>query len=290
MARYGAPRPGPGGRLARRGRPITIPRGHGTFRPAARRRRDGEHVRLGDDEARRRDAGRVRRGPGVCRVVSAHRTPALLAAFATAAEGRGVRVVIAGAGGAAHLPGMMAAHTAVPVRRRAGGVGRAAGRRLAAEPSCRCRPAVPVATVAIGRAGAVNAGPCWPSPSWPGPTPTFAASCTSTVSGRPTACWRPPCPSRKVSHRWGTDEHRSETKPASARITRQSPLTRRHEGAKREPDTANPFQSRVYPSCLRVKDDVQSAHIFGCVDLSSSSSVFICAPSVANSYAFPIGG
>ena len=49
------------------------------------------------------------------RVVSAHRTPALLAAFAEAAEGRGIEVIIAGAGGAAHLPGMIAAGTLVPV-------------------------------------------------------------------------------------------------------------------------------------------------------------------------------
>jgi 5-(carboxyamino)imidazole ribonucleotide mutase len=46
-----------------------------------------------------------------CKIVSAHRTPQLLAEFATTAEGRGIEVVIAGAGGAAHLPGMIAAQT-----------------------------------------------------------------------------------------------------------------------------------------------------------------------------------
>ena len=46
-----------------------------------------------------------------CRVVSAHRTPELMAEVATGAEGRGIEVIIAGAGGAAHLPGMTAAHT-----------------------------------------------------------------------------------------------------------------------------------------------------------------------------------
>ena len=50
-----------------------------------------------------------------CRVVSAHRTPELMAEFATGAEGRGIEVIIAGAGGAAHLPGMTAAHTTLPV-------------------------------------------------------------------------------------------------------------------------------------------------------------------------------
>ena len=48
-------------------------------------------------------------------VVSAHRTPALLEEFASRAEGRGIEAIIAGAGGAAHLPGMVAAHTVVPV-------------------------------------------------------------------------------------------------------------------------------------------------------------------------------
>lgn len=50
-----------------------------------------------------------------CRVVSAHRTPELMAQFARAAAGRGLRLIIAGAGGAAHLPGMIAAHTTLPV-------------------------------------------------------------------------------------------------------------------------------------------------------------------------------
>lgn len=53
--------------------------------------------------------------PHECKIVSAHRTPQLLTEFATAAEGRGIEVVIAGAGGAAHLPGMVAAQTLVPV-------------------------------------------------------------------------------------------------------------------------------------------------------------------------------
>src|ERR1700685_4850996 len=50
-----------------------------------------------------------------CRIVSAHRTPDLMAQFAKEAEGRGIEVIIAGAGGAAHLPGMTAAHTILPV-------------------------------------------------------------------------------------------------------------------------------------------------------------------------------
>src|SRR4028119_1244908 len=50
-----------------------------------------------------------------CRVVSAHRTPDLMALYAKGAEGLGLEAIIAGAGGAAHLPGMIAAHTTVPV-------------------------------------------------------------------------------------------------------------------------------------------------------------------------------
>src|SRR4051794_30595429 len=53
--------------------------------------------------------------PHECKVVSAHRTPGLMAEFAGAAESQGFEVIIAGAGGAAHLPGMVAAHTLLPV-------------------------------------------------------------------------------------------------------------------------------------------------------------------------------
>src|SRR4051794_7020193 len=53
--------------------------------------------------------------PHECRVVSAHRTPQWTSEYASSAEGRGIRVLIAGAGGAAHLPGMVAAQTTLPV-------------------------------------------------------------------------------------------------------------------------------------------------------------------------------
>ena len=91
-----------------------------------------------------------------CRVVSAHRTPALLAEFATGAEGRGLRVIIAGAGGAAHLPGMVAAHTPLPVIGVP--VESAVLRGVDSLLSIVQMPAgIPVATVAIGKAGAINA-------------------------------------------------------------------------------------------------------------------------------------
>ena len=90
-------------------------------------------------------------------VVSAHRTPAWMAEFATGAEARGVEVIIAGAGGAAHLPGMVAAHTIVPVLGVP--VQSAALQGLDSLLSIVQMPGgVPVGTLAIGKAGATNAG------------------------------------------------------------------------------------------------------------------------------------
>ena len=91
-----------------------------------------------------------------CRVVSAHRTPAWMAEYAQTAHARGLAVIIAGAGGAAHLPGMVAGHTLLPV------IGvpiqSKALNGLDSLLSIVQMPAgVPVATMAIGRAGAVNA-------------------------------------------------------------------------------------------------------------------------------------
>ncbi len=90
------------------------------------------------------------------RVVSAHRTPDRLAAYAKGARGRGLRVVIAGAGGAAHLPGMCAAWTSLPVLGVP--VESAAFKGLDSLLSIVQMPAgVPVGTLAVGRPGAVNA-------------------------------------------------------------------------------------------------------------------------------------
>ena len=91
-----------------------------------------------------------------CRIVSAHRTPDLLADFAKQAEGQGFRVLIAGAGGAAHLPGMLAAHTHLPVL----GVPVESKilRGVDSLLSIVQMPAgIPVPTFAIGEAGAKNA-------------------------------------------------------------------------------------------------------------------------------------
>ncbi|HBD18888.1 MAG TPA: 5-(carboxyamino)imidazole ribonucleotide mutase [Arenimonas sp.] len=95
--------------------------------------------------------------PHEVRVVSAHRTPDLLCEYAKAAEGRGLRAIIAGAGGAAHLPGMIAAMTPVPVLGVP--VQSKALNGLDSLLSIVQMPAgVPVATFAIGVAGAANAG------------------------------------------------------------------------------------------------------------------------------------
>jgi 5-(carboxyamino)imidazole ribonucleotide mutase len=94
--------------------------------------------------------------PHECKVVSAHRTPEWMRELATGAEARGIEVIIAGAGGAAHLPGMLAAQTLVPVL----GVpvqshalnGLDSLLSIVQMPS-----GVPVGTLAIGKAGAANA-------------------------------------------------------------------------------------------------------------------------------------
>jgi 5-(carboxyamino)imidazole ribonucleotide mutase len=95
--------------------------------------------------------------PHECRVVSAHRTPLRMLDYAEAAVGRGLRVIIAGAGGAAHLPGMTASLTRLPVLGVP--VESHALKGMDSLLSIAQMPAgIPVGTLAIGRAGAVNAG------------------------------------------------------------------------------------------------------------------------------------
>jgi 5-(carboxyamino)imidazole ribonucleotide mutase len=94
--------------------------------------------------------------PHECRVVSAHRTPDLLVEYATTAAARGLQVIIAGAGGAAHLPGMVAAQTPLPVL----GVpvqSRALNGLDSLLSIVQMPAGIPVATLAIGEAGARNA-------------------------------------------------------------------------------------------------------------------------------------
>ena len=94
--------------------------------------------------------------PSESRIISAHRTPDLLFEYAAAAEGRGLQVLIAGAGGAAHLPGMAAAKSGLPVLGVP--VESKSLRGMDSLLSIVQMPAgVPVGTLAIGRAGAVNA-------------------------------------------------------------------------------------------------------------------------------------
>jgi 5-(carboxyamino)imidazole ribonucleotide mutase len=90
-------------------------------------------------------------------IVSAHRTPVWMAEFASGAEARGIEVIIAGAGGAAHLPGMVAAHTVLPVLgvpvQSAALQGPDSLLSIVQMPG-----GVPVGTLAIGKPGATNAG------------------------------------------------------------------------------------------------------------------------------------
>jgi 5-(carboxyamino)imidazole ribonucleotide mutase len=94
--------------------------------------------------------------PHECQVVSAHRTPRWLADFASQAESRGIEVIIAGAGGAAHLPGMAAAQTILPVL----GVpvqSKALNGMDSLLSIVQMPAGIPVGTLAIGNAGAANA-------------------------------------------------------------------------------------------------------------------------------------
>lgn len=107
-----------------------------------------------------REAARVLDELGVpheARIVSAHRTPDRLWSYGREAKGRGIRVIVAGAGGAAHLPGMMASKTPLPV------IGvpvetKALGGLDSLYSIVQMPRGFPVATMAIGPAGAVNAG------------------------------------------------------------------------------------------------------------------------------------
>jgi 5-(carboxyamino)imidazole ribonucleotide mutase len=95
--------------------------------------------------------------PFETRIVSAHRTPQWMAKYATEAEARGIEVIIAGAGGAAHLPGMVAAHTVLPVL----GVPVPATMLNGVDSLLsivQMPKGVPVGTLAIGKPGAANAG------------------------------------------------------------------------------------------------------------------------------------
>jgi len=111
---------------------------------------DWETMRHADEMLARFDV------PHECRIVSAHRTPAWLAEYAQTAEERGLEVIIAGAGGAAHLPGMAAAQTLLPVLGVP--VQSQALQGLDSLLSIVQMPGgVPVAALAIGKAGATNA-------------------------------------------------------------------------------------------------------------------------------------
>lgn len=106
-----------------------------------------------------RHAAETLEGFGVsheCRVVSAHRTPKWMSEYAETAEGRGLKVILAGAGGAAHLAGMVAAQTLIPVLGVP--VESAALKGMDSLLSMVQMPGgIPVGTLAIGKAGAVNA-------------------------------------------------------------------------------------------------------------------------------------
>jgi hypothetical protein len=105
------------------------------------------------------------------RIVSAHRTPERLFDFATGARAEGFKVIIAGAGGAAHLPGMTAAMTPLPVFGVPVRIQGAVGQDSACCRSCRCRPASRSARWPSA-APARSTPRCWPPPCWRWRRPT----------------------------------------------------------------------------------------------------------------------
>jgi len=111
---------------------------------------DWETMRHADEVLARFDV------PHECRIISAHRTPLRMSEFAAAAESRGIEVIIAGAGGAAHLPRMVAAQTLIPVLGVP--VESHALKGIDSLLSIAQMPGgIPVGTLAIGKAGAINA-------------------------------------------------------------------------------------------------------------------------------------
>jgi 5-(carboxyamino)imidazole ribonucleotide mutase len=121
--------------------------------------------------------------PYEARVVSAHRTPEWMVEYATTAEGRGLQVIVAGAGGAAHLPGMVAGHTLLPVI----GVpiqSRALNGLDSLLSIVQMPAGVPVATMAIGKAGAANAALLAVA------IPTCARVCAVFVTNGRSKCWK----------------------------------------------------------------------------------------------------
>ncbi len=128
--------------------------------------------------------------PHETRVVSAHRTPDLLFEYAESAADRGLEVIIAGAGGAAHLPGMVAAKTSIPVL----GVpvqSRALNGMDSLLSIVQMPAGIPVGTLAIGRSGAVNAALLAAAilgnkyPDYRGALEQFRANQTDTVLAHP---------------------------------------------------------------------------------------------------------
>ncbi len=124
------------------------------------------------------------------RVVSAHRTPLQMMQYASSASHRGLKVIIAGAGGAAHLPGMVASETILPVI----GVpiqSRALQGLDSLLSIVQMPGGIPVATMAIGTA-AQKTPRCWPPESWRWKTKRCEAGSSNSSTTKPTTSWRPP--------------------------------------------------------------------------------------------------
>lgn len=148
--------------------------------------------------------------PYEVKVVSAHRTPDVLFTYAEQAGERGLRAIIAGAGGAAHLPGMIAAKTAVPVL----GVpvqSKALNGMDSLLSIVQMPAGIPVATFAIGNAGASNAALSRPR-CWPRSSRRSARRWTHSAPARPKTSWPTTIrvnehPNRRHPGRWPAGPH-----------------------------------------------------------------------------------
>ena len=199
--------------------------------PAGRRRRDGLPVGLGDDAAPPSRCSTSSRCPRRSRVVSAHRTPQLLPTLAAGAEADGIEVIIAGAGGAAHLPGMVAAHTDRAGARRAGSVEGAATGSTRCCRSCRCPAACPSARSPSARRGPRTPA-CWrrPSSGISRPERARAAAGVAPASDRRRA--GPPRSARPRDHRRHPGRRPARPHAGAGRRAARRALRRGRAGAR----------------------------------------------------------
>ncbi len=217
-------------------------------------------------------AARILKEHGVpyeARVVSAHRTPDLLFEYAASARERGLRAIIAGAGGAAHLPGMVAAKTTIPVL----GVPIPTRQLKGWTPALHRANAqgVPVATFAIGEAGAANAGlfaVSLLSVAQDGDAPATSSSSTAFAPTSATGCWPSPWRTR---HDTATRHPRHAGRRPARPLLRDGRPPPRLQGGGAGPDPASIAGAAADHHIVAAYDDSTALH-----DLASRCAAVTC--------------